>query len=303
MTATIASHQLRSLRRQRVLLSITVVMVGMTALAGFIGWSSHQTITRVYDQAVLLLPSGADVPPNPFELKPTLSLLSNLTIYISLVGALLCLAVGHVSMAEDEADGIGRLVFSRQISRLAYFGGRLLGCAAAVAGVLAASWVVSVLALMVANGDPPGAADLLRLTAFYALSWLYLIFFVLVGMITVLLTRRRSLALLSAIGVWLTITFAVPQITSGLRPTTSLSPVTDPVGTSQAFFQVTSHAEPLSLAGQYKQASVQILDLSAGTGGQLPFRLLTVAGGALLLALLTGWLVVRHDYSRGASDG
>ena len=90
MIATVASHQVLSLRRQRVFLALLITLLTMAALAGALCWSSHQTIVRVYDEAVKsLAANGQPVPPNPFLLKPTLSLLSNMVVYIPLIGALL----------------------------------------------------------------------------------------------------------------------------------------------------------------------------------------------------------------------
>ncbi|MDZ4828289.1 MAG: ABC transporter permease [Actinomycetota bacterium] len=304
MIATIAAHQFRSLRRRRVLSAFGAIMIAVTVLAGVIGWSSHRTIARVYNEAVVLLGAdGGAAPPNPFELKPTLSLLSNMAIYVPLIGALLALIVGNLSIADDQSSGIGRLIFSRQVSRSSYFLGKLLGTTAVVAVVLAASLFVSIVALLVANETAPDVGDLSRLVLFYAVSWLYLMVFVLIGMVTVLCTERRSLALLSAIGVWLVITFAVPQFTSGLRPTASLNPVTDPVSTTQTFFRITSHARPFSVSEQYKHASAQILDTASGSAANALVRILPIAGLAVSLALAAFWLVGRHDYSRSTSSG
>lgn len=70
---------------------------------------------------------------------------------------------------------------------------------------------MSAVSLLAVNRALPSAAELGRLTLFYALSWQYVMLFALIGMVTALLTRRRSLALLAALGVWLVLTFAVPQ--------------------------------------------------------------------------------------------
>ena len=149
----------------------------------------------------------------------------------------------------------------------------------------------------------PAAAELGRLSLFYALSWLYLLLFALVGMAAVLLTRRRSLALLAAMGVWLVLTFAVPQFTSGLRPTASLNPVTDPVSTSQPFFDATATARPLSVSEQYKEASARILQTTdPEPWGDTVLRVLPLLGAVMGLGLLTTRLVQCHDYAEGSSD-
>jgi len=106
--ALVARHQLVSLRRQRVLVATVVSLLAMTVLAGVIGWSSHNTIVRVYSDATQLLAAdGQPAPPNPFDLKPTLSLLSNMSVYVPLIGALLALVIGHLAMVDDKTTGIG----------------------------------------------------------------------------------------------------------------------------------------------------------------------------------------------------
>jgi ABC-type transport system involved in multi-copper enzyme maturation permease subunit len=298
---TIARQQILSLRRQGTFLGLLATFLAMTALAGVLGWSSHRTIVGVYDESVKLLAAqGRPAPENPFRLKPTLSLLSNMVVYIPLIGALLAVVLGHVSLADDETDGVGRLLFSRQVDRTTYIAGKIVGSAIVLYSILAVSLVVSALSLLVVNRAVPTVLDVARLAAFYGVSWLYLMVFALVGMATVLVTRRRSLGLLSAMGVWLVITFAIPQITSGLRPTQSLNPITDPVSTSQAFFRATSKARPYSIVEQYKQISGRILETSTD-GGSLS-GLLPIAALGGLLAIATVHLVKRHDYSTGTSS-
>jgi ABC-type transport system involved in multi-copper enzyme maturation permease subunit len=301
--ALIAAQEIQSLRRQRVFLWILGILMTMTVLAGVLGWSSHQTITRVYDEATRMLAAeGKPAPPNPFLLKPKLSLLSNMVVYIPLLGALLALVLGHLSVAEDEEQGIGRLIFSRRVTRTGYLMGRLFGAALVLSAVLAVGALVSAVSLGLIDGSVPAGGDLGRIVLFYGLSWLYLMVFVLIGTVTVLWSRRRSLGLLSALGAWLVITFAVPQFTSGLHPSASLNPIIDPVGTTQTFFRITAAIRPLSVVEQYKEASGRILATAASepawhTAG----RILPIAGLLLVLALIAVVLMWRHDFSRSGS--
>ena len=304
MIATIAAQQIVSLRRQRFVSSIVAIFGAVTTMAGIIGWSSHNTIIKVYNEATRLLASeGKPAPPNPFLVKPTLSLLTNMAIYVPLIGALIALVLGHLSFADDLSSGIGRLIFSRQVSRTKYLAGKILSAGVVLAAMLAASLVISITALAMVNGSWPSASKFASLLMFYALSWLYLMAFALVGMLTVLMSRRRSLALLSAIGVWLVVTFVVPQFTSGLRPTTSLNPINDPVSTSQAFFNVTAKFRPASVGEQYKRASAQILGTAPNEAATATLlRVLPIAIVAVALVAITARIVQRNDYSRSTSN-
>ncbi len=302
MIAAIASHQIRTLRRQRVFVSLIALMLTMTALAGVLGWSSHRTIIGVYDQATMLLAKrGKPAPSNPFRLKPALSLLSNMVIYIPLIGALLAIVLGHLSIADDEASGVGRLVFSRPIDRRTYLAGKLAAAALVLGALMAVSVAVGVASLWIVNGAIPSGSQLGRVVAFYAIAWLYLMVFVVVGMVTMLLSGRRPLALLSAMGVWLVITFVVPQFTSGLRPVASLNPIVDPVSTSQRFFRITAHARSVSIVEQYKNLSAQLLETAAAEpAGHTIARLIPLAVALVLAAIAALAAIGRHDFSRGA---
>lgn len=303
MIRTIAGHEILSLRRRGIFVAFLGLFLTMTAVAGMLGWSSHTTIIRVYEQAVKLLASrGEGAPPNPFLLKPELSLFSNMVVYIPLLGALLAIVLGHLSLADEETEGIGRLIFSRQVSRTDYLAGKLWSASLVIGATLTVGFAVSTLYLLLINHMFPSVGNLVRLALFYGLSWLYLMTFTLVGMVAMLMARRRSLALLSAMGVWLVITFVIPQFTSGLRPVASLNPITNPVSTSQRFFQITSIARPFSITERYKDLSGQIL----ATAKAEPVlhtlaQLLPIAGLLIVLIITAATLVQRHDFSRSNS--
>jgi len=304
LIAAIALQQVQSLRRQKLFVGLLSMFMVMTALAGLIGWSSHQTILRVYNEAVQLLKvEGKPAPPNPFTLKPTLSLLSNMAIYVPLIGALLAVVLGHLSLVDDQSEGLGRLIFSRRVSRTSYGLGKMLGAGATLAVVLVSSLVMSAVSLLVANGTAPTLSEFVSLVLFYAVSWLYLMLFCLIGMVGVLVNRRRAMALLTALGVWLVLTFALPQITSGLRPTESLNPISSPASLSPAFFKVTANGRAMSVSEQYKNVTGQILSTSPPEPWTTTlWRVAPIALLVLGLGLLTIRLVAHHDYSKGTFD-
>lgn len=303
MILTLTRHQLRSLRRERTFAVFLGSFVLITLMAAVLGYSSSQTIVRIYEQATRLLAStGQPAPPNPFDAKPTLALLSNMTIYVPFIGAILAALFGHSMVIEDKSSGVGRLVFSRPLNRSTYLASKLLACALALGVAVLAGFGICALAVLWINGTI-SMADLGRLTLYFALSWAYLFTFALVGIVTVLVVRRRATALLTALGVWVVITFALPQITSGIRPVASLNPIAGPTGAAEPFFRLTSHLRPLSFSEEYKTASATIL--RTGEPESLGLTLAHVAPLAvaiLLLTVLALALVQRHDYSRSGAD-
>lgn len=299
MIRSIALLQMRTFARQRILHTTIGVTAGFAALAGVLGWASHQTIIGVYDESSKLLAQrGQAAPPNPFLLKPSLSMLANEIIYVTMIGALVAIVVGHIAIAEDESNGIGRLVFIRAIQRTRYAVGKLSACALLLGIASTSCFVVSVGALTIVDRFPSGT-DLTRLAAFYLLAWLYSMVWTLVGAIGVLLTSKRPLALLGSISAWLTVTFAFPQFTSGLRPTQSLNPIVDPVSTSQTLFRIAAKARPYSLAEQFKEAAGRVLSTAASEPiSQTRLRIAPIVAAVVILCAVAWQLIERHDYSR-----
>ena len=303
MITLIAAHQLRMLRRERLFLAILIALLLMTALAGFIGWSSHNTIVKVYEESSAMLASeGKPAPPDPFALKPPLSFLSNMTIYIMLIGALLAIIVGHLAIASDRASGSTRLIFARPVRRSTWFLGKLAGVGAALAIVLAASYVLSIISLVIVNDSLPTAEEFGRLALFYLVSLSYMLLFALVGITAALIVHGRSLALLVALGVWMIVTFMVPQFTSGLRPTASLNPIVNPVDTSQRFFDVTSHFHSVSISELYRDLSAAILQSAPAQSDSVgSSEIVPISAILIVLVLLMAVLVNRLDLSEQAS--
>jgi ABC-type transport system involved in multi-copper enzyme maturation permease subunit len=299
--AVIARQHVSALARRQTFVLMLGVLLLMTALSGFIGWSSHNTITNVYEETVRTLAAqGTQAPANPFESEPRLALLNNMIIYVPVIGALLAIIIGHLSVVDDRHAGVTRIIFSRPVLRSSYFWGKLAGGVIAGTLILAACLVLSAATVALVNGGLPTATEFLRLAAFYALSGLYLVLFVLIGIVTALLTRSASMALFIAVAVWVLITFATPQFTSGLRPVASLNPVTDPVtGTESGFFKVTSKAKPIAVNEQYRTLSSRFLTSGSGVGAlDTAGRLAPMVAFALLLGAWAHRLVQRHDFSQ-----
>lgn len=296
----IARQHVRALSRSYTFLLILAVLLLMTAVSGLIGWSSHATIIRVYDETVrTLAAAGKSAPPNPFAAKPRLALLDNMIIYIPLIGALMAIVIGHMSVTVDRQAGVTRVIFSRPVQRSSYFWGKLAGSAFAGAAIMVACLGLSVLSLTLINSGFPTASEFLRLTLFFALSGVYLLLFVLIGTVAALLIRSQSLALFAAVAVWVLVTFATPQFTSGLRPVASLNPVTDPATVSRStFFKATSKAKPIAVNEQYKALSTRIL--TEGSSAQPGKTSAELAPIAFFIVLVGGWanlLIRRRDFS------
>jgi ABC-type transport system involved in multi-copper enzyme maturation permease subunit len=240
------------------------MLFSITIASNFIGWSSHHTVIAAYNQTILTFQSsGKVIPPNPFATQPSLSILKNMVIYIPLIGALLAIIIGQISVMADNVAGTTKLIFSRPVSRRDYMAGKLMGISYILLAIISICLSTSVVSLLIVNSHLPSVRELAKLSLFYVLSFCYLLFFALVGFLAALLTRSQSFALLGALAVWIVISFVIPQFASEVSPVASLNPNTAPVDATQSvFFRTTQLAKPLSLSEEYKTLGLKLLDAS-----------------------------------------
>jgi ABC-2 type transport system permease protein len=284
---TVARQEVRSTGRERLAIALLVVFLGMALASAVIGWSSHRTVMSVYNETVLQ--TGRDVP-NPFVDVSPLDVVKNTVIYIVLIGALLAVVVGVRAGVRDRKAGVTDLILSRPIGPRSYLLGKLLGAQAWMGIVLVVALVASWLSVWVISGTPLDLAATGRLLGFFALAWVFLLPFSVMGMIAGAKSRHESTALLIPILLWVAITFVIPQLGTAQNPTALLNPVPGVAATTDLFFRV-NHTilQPISITEHFKHASAALLQLRDAGSGAVGWDLLSlglvavVAFGVLLL--------------------
>jgi ABC-type transport system involved in multi-copper enzyme maturation permease subunit len=278
----IGGHSSRFVLRERTVALLVVMFVVLVLISAWLGWQATATVNRIYQDAVLFLTaSGLPVPPNPvLDISP-LSLMRNMSVYVSLMGALAAIVIGNRLVTLDRKAGVLPLIGTRPLSGASYAGGKigaLIGVIlvlAIVAGLVSVATFAMLPAISVTN------AQWLQLTGFFAVSTVYMMVFGLIGLIAAALARSETVGLLVPVNIWLTLTFIFPQLTANLNPTAAINPIAalaPPPDT--AFFHAMGHIlGSVSLADAYKFASAGLLDLMPkGTGVARPDQAELCAG-------------------------
>ncbi|MDJ0322642.1 ABC transporter permease [Cryobacterium sp. PH31-AA6] len=280
-----ARQELLSSRRERMPQVLLAVFVGMVTASSVIGWLTNQVVTSVYDRTFA---AGLTTQPNPFSAVSPLYYAKNTVIYIILIGALLAIVLGVQSTIRDRKAHTFDLVLSRPVRPASYLGAKLAGLLCWVAGILALSALISWTSISAIVGSVLSPGDTARLLGFYALAWLFLLPFIILGMLTGVYSRRETTALLVPIVIWSVVTFVVPQLGTAAHPVSLLNPV-PAIASQGGVFQLANLVlGPLSLTEHFKQASAFVLGDTATTGSPLLSLVVMVAfAGCMLVVLLT----------------
>ncbi len=264
---TVTFAEIKSLFRENIIYSISLVFILMSFVSSFIGWSTFTTANAIYKSSVIYsqkVLGVTDIPSNPLLKLSTLTSFDNLIIYISLIGTLLAIIVGHRSMMRERKSGIIQILFTRPITKSNLIIGKVLGLGITLFSIISFTAIVSIISSYFLPLIQLNTNDIFHLIAFFLISFLYMFIFAMIGLFFSIHAKSESLALFIPVCIWIAITFVLPELATGLTPTALLNPVTllqlpvlDP------FFQITQKIiEPFSIAWHYYTISGELLGSS-----------------------------------------
>lgn len=301
----IAKNEIQHLLRERTFFLILIVFILISLASTYIGWASQHTVENVYQESVMTLESiGKTVPPSPFSNLPPLEIVKNMIIYVILIGSLLAITIGHSIGTKDQRAGVVRILFSKPLTKKQYLIGKALSLGSVLFAILTVSLIISVVSVAILS--QLSLILLLRLIGFYAISFFYMLGFGFLGLGFGLMKKNSAIALLTPIIIWVIITFALPEMSSALYPTSSLNPVlpqTD-ILNSPILSAIHNIFYPFSISEHYRVLSSEILNLQKATG-----TIYTSYSPLVCAFILAAWVVVtsgvltyamsQFDISRG----
>ena len=255
----VAKNELSLLLRERTLYLLIGIFLIMATLSTGIGFATEHTIQSVYQAAVNeLAVNGQSAPAFPVNTTP-LGIITNMIIYNALIGSLLAIALGYFIGVHDRVSGVLKVLVSRPVKMSQVFFGKILTLTGVTAGMLGVAFLVSVLTLSLFGVFSYGA--MFQVALFYLVSFLYISGFAFLALLFAFSARSASSALLYALFVWMAITFALPELSSALYPTSSLNPVLPPSTVLDSPLLSVTHTVvyPFSVSEHYKSLSATVL--------------------------------------------
>ena len=214
---TLARHEYRSAVRSGVLILLILSMV--IVAAGAITIASYDFRAQVADYAAYLAQAKAagaaiTAPPQFFPLQ----LLRGVIEYIQIIGAVIAIGLGYLSVARERSGNTLPLILTRPVRGRELFLGRLLGASALMTTILVATAVISVIVIGLVGGRWLNGAELIRLAIAFGTAVVYMLLFYALG--TWLSARSKVVAngLVVALVIWLSVVLIIPQIGDTMDP-------------------------------------------------------------------------------------
>ncbi len=207
---TLARHEYRAAVRSRVLIALIGILVAVTVASVYIAAAEYRSQLADYEAYRSAAVAGGikRIAPSPLVL---LSLLRGAMEYIEIIGAIIAIALGYLSVSRERANRTLPLLRSRPVTSGELTGGSILGALAVMGTLIAVTAVVAVVCLGLIGKDWVNGSQAFRLLVAYLASIVYMGVFYCLGAMVTARSRIASNGLMVALGIWLVVVLILPQ--------------------------------------------------------------------------------------------
>lgn len=209
--AALAGHEYRAAVRSRTLGVLLAVLVAVTAVSVYIGAVGYRSQLADYEAYRAAAQAGGLTQIAPSPLAP-LSLLRGSFEYLEIIGAVVAIVLGYLSVTRERSGRTLGLVRSRPVTAAELAAGTLLGALGVMATLVAVVAAVGVVSLGVIGNDWVNADQAFRLLLAYIAATIYLLAFYGLGAVAVMRSTVAANGLMVALGIWLVVVLVLPQI-------------------------------------------------------------------------------------------
>lgn len=209
--AAIAHHEYRAAVRSRILVTLLTILIAVTAASVYIAAVAHRSQVADYQAYRDAATANGLQRIAPSPLAP-LSLLRGAFEYLQIIGAVIAITLGYLSISRERVNRTMPLIRSRPVTAGELTAGNLLGATGIIATLIGATATVGIVGIGVIGDDWISGGEALRLLLAYLAAVTYMLGFYAIGAICTAKTRTAANGLIIALAVWLLFVLVTPQI-------------------------------------------------------------------------------------------
>jgi len=208
---TIAKHEYRAAVRSRILLILVVLLIAVTAASVYIASAGYAAKLAEYEtyRAAAQAQGLTRIAPTPLA---ALSLLRGPLEYLEIIGAVIAISLGYLSVSRERVNRTLPLIRTRPITAGEQATGTLLGATGVFATLVATTLAVGIICVGLLGRDWVSPGELLQIALASIAALLYLSAFYCLGAIATAKSRFAANGLMIALGIWLVVVLVLPQI-------------------------------------------------------------------------------------------
>jgi ABC-type transport system involved in multi-copper enzyme maturation permease subunit len=213
----LAGHDYRAAFRNRVLTALLLILLFVTTVSVLVAAFDYQAQLADYESYKAAAAAAGIDTIAPLPLRP-LQLLRPVVEYLEIIGAVIAIALGYLSVARERGNRTLSLLRTRPVSAGELAFGPALGAVGLITTLVAVTATIGVVSIGVWGHDWIDGEQAIKVVLWCIASIAYMGVFYCLG--AALTARSRLLAngLVAALVVWLVVVLIIPQIGDTMDP-------------------------------------------------------------------------------------
>ena len=194
-------------------MTFTIFLIALTGISIYVGAVNFHTKVTLFETTYATLIASGQSPADLIrpEFYP-LQLLRASIEYLEIIGAILAISLGYLSIAKEKGNNTLPLIFSRPVSRKKFYSGKLLGGVGIIASLSVLLFISIALMLIFVGGVSLSLSEISKILLSALVTIVYLLTFFSFAALATILIKNSSNALIFSFVVWLLFVLIVPQI-------------------------------------------------------------------------------------------
>jgi ABC-2 type transport system permease protein len=213
----LAGHDYRAAVRNRILAALLLTLLVVTTVSVLVAAFDYQTKIDDYERYKAAATAAGVANVAPLPLRP-LQLLRSVVEYLEIVGAVIAIALGYLSVARERSNRTVWLLRSRPVTPGELTFGPALGAIGLITTLVIVSAIIAVISIGVWGHDWINAEQLVKVALWCVASIVYMGVFYCLGAILTARSRVLANGLVAALVVWLVVVLIIPQIGDTMDP-------------------------------------------------------------------------------------
>lgn len=214
----IATKEITDALRSHVFLVMLILLAGLVTISITVSTLVFKGQVDQYGSSLELLKALGKAPATAAPQLFPLNLLRGAVDYTEIIGALLGIILGHLSVAKEKTTKTFSLILTRPVTKGQVVRGKLLGNYLIIFGLMAVIGVVIWAALLLIGHVSLSGAELTKMCLFVLLASLYLMAFFTLSFFLSLAQKNIVSGLVISLLIWLTFVLILPQVGDTMDP-------------------------------------------------------------------------------------
>lgn len=215
---TIARKEIKDILSSRIFMAVLILLFILTAISLFVSELVFQDQVLQYNTSLELLKSLWKSPTTEMPQFYPLNLLRWVVDYIEIIGAILGIFLGYITVFKEKNTKAIKLLLTRPISKQDIIYGKIFGNFIFILGTVFLVSLLIFFTLPLVGGVWLNVTEIVKLGIFTLISSFYILIFFTLSLWLSLYNKNIVNALILAFSVWLLFVLIFPQIGDTMDP-------------------------------------------------------------------------------------